>query len=251
MFIKYFKSNRNKLHEQYNNWHESPLGTAYENITEQDILYDFLSDKENGIKHKQWNLIPANQYRNLLKRYMQLGDSARIPDNVMDEWIELICNNLVTLRFMTDFAGHSSFFPFDAVDDVFGDKDENLFTDYEDMDRSYDVYSDFLERIGYYDWAQLPDGSDAISDYGIEPLERILEELTPSSTPEEKLLIINRCLDVVHWRGDLASLFIEGGKSTCSKISNESVFIPPHIKLDEQIRTQRKYYILKQKRRRI
>ena len=199
------------LQEAYENPYDSPLYHAYENIWASEILYEFLDDKRNGIAKKQWNLIPAEQYQNLLNRYMQWGDNARIPERIVDNWIELICNNLITLEYMTELAGHSSSFPFDDVTDVFGDEVENC--------KDYYDYAQFLEDVGFYDWCQLPDGSDAISDYGIEPISKILNELSPNSTPEDKLIIINRCLDVVHCRGDLASAFIEGGRRTCSAIS--------------------------------
>lgn len=199
------------LNEQYDDFYDSPIGKAYEDIYGSTILWEFLDDKRNGIPHKQWDLIPAAQYQNLLNRYMQWGDNARIPDGLMDEWIQLIANNLVTLEYMTAFAGHASYFPQDDFEDVFGEEYQGQY-DYEDL-------SEFLENIGYYDWAQLPDGSDAISDYGIQPIAKILEELSPASTPEDKLLIINRCLDVIHCRGDLASTFIQGGRATCSAIS--------------------------------
>ena len=201
------------LKEGYDNWYDSPLGEAYENVFEEDILYEFLDDKKNGIKTKQWNLIPAEQYQNLLSRYMQYGENARIPDRIVDSWIKLIANNLVTLEYMTSFAGHSQYFPIDAFKDVFGEEFDGPY-DYENL-------SEFLENIGYYDWAQLPDGSDAISDYGIKPIADILKEVSPNSTPEDKLIIVNRCLDVIHCRGDLASTFIQGGRATCSRISGQ------------------------------
>lgn len=199
------------LQEAYENPYDSPLYHAYENILVSDILYEFLDDKRNGIAKKQWNLIPKEQYQNLLNRYMQWGDNARIPERIVDDWIELICNNLITLEYMTELAGHSSSFPFDDVNYVFGDDVENC--------KDYYDYAQFLEDVGFYDWCQLPDGSDAISDFGIKPISNILNELSQNSTPEDKLIIINRCLDVVHCRGDLASTFIEGGRSTCSTIS--------------------------------
>ena len=201
------------LKEAYEDPYDSPLFKVYTESFEGDILYEFLEDKKNGILHKQWNLIPADQYQNLLNRYMQYGENARIPERIVDEWINLICHNLVELEYMTAFAGHSQFFPKEEFEDVFGEK-------YKGQD-DWDDYYDFLEKIGYYDWAQLPDGSDAISDYGIKPIAEILNELSPDSTPEDKLLIINRCLDVIHCRGDLASAFIQGGRSTCSRISGQ------------------------------
>lgn len=141
---------------------------------------------------------------------MQWGENARIPERIVDEWIQIICNNLVELVYMTELAGHSQSFPYDDCEDVFGDNIDWT---------SYEEASEYLDDIGFYDWCRLPDGSDAISDYGIKPITDILQELSPNSTPEEKLIIINRCLDVAHCRGDLASTFIEGGKSSCAAIS--------------------------------
>lgn len=80
----------------------------------------------------------------------------------------------------------------------------------------------FLDNIGLYDWMVLPDGSDAISDFGLEPLFRIIEEYKENSTPEETLVIINRALDVYHCRGDLSSAFIVGGRKSLSQISENN-----------------------------
>ena len=65
----------------------------------------------------------------------------------------------------------------------------------------------------------LPDGSDAISDFGIEPIEKLINEYTENLPPEQVIVIINKILDVVHCRGDLASMFIVGGRQTLSQIS--------------------------------
>lgn len=54
----------------------------------------------------------------------------------------------------------------------------------------------------------------------MNPIFKILNTLKSDATKGEKLIAINRCLDVVHCRGDLSSAFIEGGKKTCSEISN-------------------------------
>jgi hypothetical protein len=78
---------------------------------------------------------------------------------------------------------------------------------------------DFLDVTGLYDWMMMPDGSDAMSDYGISPLVKILQEYNDSMTAEEVLVLVNRALDVTHMRGDLSSIFIEGGSKTLSQIS--------------------------------
>jgi len=81
---------------------------------------------------------------------------------------------------------------------------------YEKMkDRFFDYYqNDPKEKLGGF-----------ISDYGLEPLMKLLSELLRSTTPEEKLLIIDRILNVVHQRSDIAEWFVEGGSKALSQLS--------------------------------
>jgi hypothetical protein len=85
----------------------------------------------------------------------------------------------------------------------------------------WEVESDeLLYKIGITgDWMVLPDGSDGISDYGIEPIMNILKEYDENLQPEKVLVMINKILDISHCRGDLASIFIVGGSKTLSNIS--------------------------------
>lgn len=83
---------------------------------------------------------------------------------------------------------------------------------------SCDVFS-LLDDIGLYDWMMMPDGSDAWSDFGIDPLYEIIDEYNSELPPEKVLVIVNRCLDVYHQRGDLSSIFIRGGKNSLNRIS--------------------------------
>ena len=187
------------------------LVSAYEDYPEGDLLSEFMIDKKNGVTEKQWDVIPKDQYKNLLQRYMSAPtpEAARIPKNIVDRWFnDIIVHNTITIEYITAFAGHSQWFPVDEVNDYF----EKDFSGYDDG-------SQFLERIGFYDWCVLPDGSQAWSDYGLSPLYKIIEEYRDDMEGWEILLLINRCLDVYHCRGDLASAFIEGGHRTCTEIS--------------------------------
>ncbi len=78
---------------------------------------------------------------------------------------------------------------------------------------------DFLNDIGLYDWMVMPDGSDAWSDYGLEPLMEIINEYNSDLSPEKVIVIVNKALDVYHQRGDMASIFVEGGTKALSQIS--------------------------------
>lgn len=78
---------------------------------------------------------------------------------------------------------------------------------------------DFLNDIGLYDWMVMPDGSDAWSDFGLEPLMEIINEYNSDLSPEKVIVIVNKALDVYHQRGDMASIFVEGGTKALSQIS--------------------------------
>lgn len=189
--------------------------TAYlmtgEATTAYDLFMQFFEDKQSNIKTYQWDLIPKEQYHNALKMYMRDGANFKFPESTLISWIELICKNIDVLQQFTSIAGHDPYFPFEDFNMAFMGEDE--ITDY------YEA-AEVLEKEGFYDWAVLPDGSDAISDYGIRPIIEILMELSEFPTKEQMIIAINRCLDVVHQRGDLASAFIQGGAKSCTEISN-------------------------------
>ena len=65
----------------------------------------------------------------------------------------------------------------------------------------------------------MPDGSDAWSDFGLEPLMEIINEYNSDLSPEKVIVIVNKALDVYHQRGDMASIFVEGGTKALNKIS--------------------------------
>jgi len=78
----------------------------------------------------------------------------------------------------------------------------------------------FLNEIGLYDWMEMPDGSEAWSDFGLKPIFDLIRQYDDSKTPEQTLVIVNKALDVYHQRGDLSSIFIQGGTQALSQISN-------------------------------
>ena len=80
---------------------------------------------------------------------------------------------------------------------------------------------DVLYHIGFDDWMIMPDGTDAFTDFGMEPLERVLSEYNEELPPEKVLVLVNRALDVYHQRGDMSSIFIQGGSRALSAISEE------------------------------
>jgi hypothetical protein len=79
----------------------------------------------------------------------------------------------------------------------------------------------FLEYIGLFDWMKMPDGSDAFSDYGIEPLEKVINEYNEDLPPEKVIVIVNKALDIYHMRGDMSSIFVQGGTKSLDWVSEQ------------------------------
>ena len=207
-------------------------------INENEIYYEYMEDYGayyvlseffNNPQGKQnWGvLINPDMYVKALREFTQYGKLVKFPSKYVYQWMGIIMRNTATLEANTDLAGHSMNFPFEEVHDFAEREGVELSDDYGEC-------ADWLEEKGLYDWMQMPDGSDAWSDFGIEPLWEIIEEYDESLPPEKVLVLINRALDVAHCRGDLSSIFIQGGRNTLSKISEEIKRSGKKIYLSEQ-----------------
>lgn len=79
-----------------------------------------------------------------------------------------------------------------------------------------DIDSRFKEekvQDDFSDWAE-----NYFSDSVIAPLMRLSGLLLDAKTAEEKLVLLDQMLNVVHQRGDVASMFVEGGSITLSQL---------------------------------
>lgn len=89
--------------------------------------------------------------------------------------------------------------------------------------KEYGIKTD-KQKNKFYDWVEAVDSNGhiqwRISDYATKPLWDLVLELRRVKTAEEKLIICDKILHIVHWRSDLSSLFIEGGKSSLAKLSS-------------------------------
>jgi hypothetical protein len=62
-------------------------------------------------------------------------------------------------------------------------------------------------------------GHNILSDYGTDPLVNLAFELAKENNAEKKVVIIDKMLNIVHQRSDLATWFVEGGSRALSNIS--------------------------------
>lgn len=202
------------------------LYDIYENCQPYNILEKFEYNKNENI---WFPLIKPTEYKQALTEFMKMGEIVRFPENKIKKWIEIIFKNTMILDSMTALAGHTQWFPFEDC--------RTAYPELEDVSDDFHIFSKFLEDKGFYDWCKLPDGSDAWSDYGISPLLKIFDEYQPNMSASQMLVLVNRCLDVWHQRGDLASAFIEGGSQSLTQISNECLNIKGNIINESYLKT--------------
>ena len=169
--------------------------------------------KQSGGKGKvTWNTVPAS----LLKRtWIIFGKYNKINENDLDKIADRILTNIARLQASTEMMGHTSY-------NVRGELEDN---GYEFTEEEWDIWmSDyFTDKHG--NWL--------LSDYGLEPLKQCYGQIFNAETPEEKLYAIDKALNIVHQRSDLASLFIEGGTFTLRAIFNQGGYTSPDSRLKE------------------
>lgn len=136
---------------------------------------------------KKWDVIPAEQYRRALERFMEEPTSFRLPESVVNGWMDIIMKN--TCQFI-------------SLNKLYG------------RTECYEANVRELRGAGFYRWA-----SEAWSDLGAMKIYEILREYREDMSAGEKLVLINRCINVVHIRGSISRFFIEGGEEACDKIS--------------------------------
>jgi len=245
-FINLFESEISS--EQYRAWEE------WSNIYTEEIR-NHIEDIIDGKKEQPWEVIPIE----LIKRiWMEYAMHNVIRYKKMEEKLyqmsDLIVTNIVKLYVNTVLSGHTSESVKDAVmeggycfkkesenqeeeqqDDEMKTADPSLFPvqyvppihklkpgDYnsnEDCtilpftEDEYQVKSE--DYIYDKNWGQY-----RISDYAMEPLIKLANELLLSTTAEEQLILIDRVFNVVHSRGDIASLFVKGGSYALSELAD-------------------------------
>lgn len=188
----------------------------YEYMEEYDAYYVLTEFFDNPNGKQDWGvLINPEMYAKALREFTQYGKLVNFPSKYVYQWMGIIMKNTTILNVNTELAGHSMGFPGYEVAE-FAEQIDGI-----EIGHDYREGSKWLEEKGLYDWMQMPDGSNAWSDYGIKPLWKIFEEYRDDLPPEKVLVLVNRALDVYHQRGDMASIFIQGGSQALSRIAEE------------------------------
>lgn len=188
----------------------------YDYLEDYDVYY-VLSEFFNNPQGKQnWGvLINPEMYAKALREFTRYGKIVSFPTKYIYQWMGIIMKNTAILIANTDLVGHSNSFPSEEVSE-YAERIDGI-----EIEPDYDECSRWLDEKGLYDWMSMPDGSDAWSDFGLSPLLEIIKEYNEDLPPEKVLVLVNRALDVYHQRGDMASIFVQGGTKALSRISEE------------------------------
>ena len=82
-----------------------------------------LSLIDNG-ENLWYPLINPSQYKRALEEFVKYGQFIQFPTDLIYEWMEIILKNTVIIDRITEFSGHTSFLPVEAVRDYFGMDDD-------------------------------------------------------------------------------------------------------------------------------
>lgn len=201
------------------------------------VLEEFKDDRERGIKRMIWNLIPAKQYAYAVRKFSESDPETFVfSESLLDKWIEIIRENTQIVNAISNLTGRDELNgaappDLDAIWEVFPKETDAMWEEIRSdkdripsRDRANTAYG-VLEKLGFYEWAVLPDGGTADSDNGVGNVEELFDEFDGRMKgPAEKLVFINRCMDVFHRRSDWAAAFIEGGRKTLTAISSGSFY---------------------------
>jgi len=205
---KYCPSCKNKksFRNWYNIYKESKMDEydIFEKVNQYqcEIMEEYLNKNRQPGSMMSWDVIPFARLKKIWEDYVKYGVVR--DERGIDEISDQMLTNLAKIQAATDLAGHSQV----SMEEVA----ENCNIVNPPDEKNTDFYFNFLDT----------QYGAPISDYGIEPLWNLAFKITKSKTAEDKLLLIDQMLNVVHQRGDLAALFIEGGSGSLSTLSGEN-----------------------------
>jgi len=147
-----------------------------------------------------WERVKAARLKRI---WLDFGRTGVIRDEKgLAEIADQFLDNIARLQAATELMGHTNLDPIQTADD-----------------HGYELTPELNERM--CDFFTDENGAWAISDYAVDKLLDHGCRYWQAETPEDQIYQLDRMLNVIHCRSDLASLFIEGGSETLRQIANQ------------------------------
>lgn len=230
-----FEEIKRFLKEEYNEDVMFSLYDAHDRMIDnifRTFLYENNADMSRAIP---WTVIPFYRIKKIWEDY---GRTNLVRDTKGLELIEkIIMRNILKIWCATELQGHTQSSMEDEFEDNIGYFIDNYFEaenkvqpQYQFLNVCYseiaDEYEDdttglrqtLFEKLQHKLWYDFF-AKGYCTDYGLQPLQRLLIDMAHENNPEKKLIVIDKILNVVHQTSDLAAWFIEGGSRSLSDIS--------------------------------
>ena len=185
--------------------------------------------------HYHWDLIPAQTYAAIITRYVAMMDAAGgqrylseldyenvrrgVSKKTIEQCLDLICHNTNVLEANNLLVNDDAF-----ANKTFKKAGLPALLQYNAMDKVF--MNNYFPVLRIYEaWASYGRGRAGEeyvcdSDYGPEKLKKVLRDCEYDADEVELIATLNKAVDVVHFRSDLAAAFLEGGEKTASMVSN-------------------------------
>ena len=166
------------------------------------------SEKRYLKARQEWNTVDFSMLKRQWEEYMKWGKVLPRYEKSIEYIEKIFTENILKVTINTELAGHEQTDPIEEWMEYFGD----------DMDEEEKKkMAEYMDQY-FGDWIE-EGGQMRISDYGLKPLRKLLSQLRNEMDPSKKLPILDKMLNVVHQRSDIASWFVEGGSAALSDLS--------------------------------
>jgi hypothetical protein len=241
-----------KLYEYYNSDDYFEIEDRIRHKMFNDFLYN---NNEKFTKNIYWTVIPFPRLKKIWEDYINVGIVRDTKG--LDMIKSIMIGNTIKVNIFTELAGHTEVNTDEYYEDTIGyfvdDQlncylpinknectvkkhpfieellinkfDENYEEDYNKGRLDRNIVKSFLfdEMLDLFIWNYMNDSKNElggfVSDYGLRPLMKLLYKLLNSDEPEETLTIIDKMLNVIHQRSDIAAWFVQGGSNSLDKLS--------------------------------
>ena len=218
------------------------------------IFNDFLyHNNDDFSKNIYWTVIPFPRLKKIWEDFMNIGVVRDTKG--LDMIKSIMIGNTIKINIFTELAGHTERNTDEYYEDTIGKFVDDQLNCYipkkSDDDIEYVVekhpYIDILLKKKYgkylktelnrneirtylfnemqdlFFWNYMNDPKNELggfcTDYGLRPLLKLLYNLLNSDEPEEILTIIDKMLNVIHQRSDIAAWFVQGGSKSLDILS--------------------------------
>jgi len=163
-----------------------------------NMLHNYYDKKRKKGSMMSWDVIPFARLKKIWTDYAKMGviRDEKGMQSIVDQMIRI----LARLNASNDLAGH-------------GNIDDETIKDMTGYDMPDGDNAEF-----YFDYLETKHGTP-ISDYGLPKLYEIGRKLMFTNDPVEQLLLVDQMLNIVHPRGDLSALFVEGGRASLDQLA--------------------------------